>query len=181
MNESGVAFAPAVPQNAPLVVRCTGGTRVLAIVMFVAVGVEVLLMGALAWLASVSGIGMFYALIPLLLIQVGLMVMVLREYQGLLGPQLAADPSGVWVRTGLGSKPEVVYLPWHSIDLIDVAKGPALRILSRQGEALYAKRTHWRVRSLRKRYGTAFIVDGRRAAVKPPQLAAMLASFGRVG
>ena len=46
MNESGVAFAPAIPQNAPLVVRCTGGTRVLAVVMFLGVGLEVLLLDA---------------------------------------------------------------------------------------------------------------------------------------
>jgi hypothetical protein len=57
-----------------------------------------------------------------------------------------------------------VFLPWPAIDGIDTAKGPVVRIMSRQGEALFPDRPHWRVRSLRRRFGTAFIVDGRRSA-----------------
>jgi hypothetical protein len=181
MNGSGVAFAPAVPQDAPIVARSTRGTRVLAVVMLIAVVLEIVMMGGLIWLAAQSGIGFLYVLVPLILFQVVLMGMVLLEYQGLLGPQLAANVSGVWVRTGLGRRPEVVYLPWSAIEGIDVAKGPAVRIMSRQGEALYGKRGHWRVRSLRRRFGTPFIVDGRRSATNPAQLAAMLDSLGRSG
>lgn len=175
------AFATAVPPDAPLVARCTAGTRVLAVIMLVAVVLEVAALTASGWFMYLAGAGFLLALLPLMLIQVGLMVVVLREYQGLLGPQLAATASGVWVRTGLGNKPEVVYLPWPAIDSIDVARGPALRIMSRQGDALFPRRAHWRVRSLRRRFGTPFIVDGRRSATKPHHLAAMLDSFGRSG
>ncbi|TDP94999.1 hypothetical protein EV186_105231 [Labedaea rhizosphaerae] len=174
-------FAPAVPPDAPLVARSKGSTRVLAVVMLVAVVLEVVLLAAVGLLVYLSGFPMFLAVLPLLLLQLGLMVVVLREYQGLLGPQLAANASGVWVRTGLGRKPEVVHLPWPAIDAIDVARGPALRIMSRQGDALFARRAHWRVRSLRRRFGTPFIVDGRRSATEAHQLAAMLDSFGRSG
>lgn len=174
-------FAAEVPQDAPLVARSNGSTRVLAVVMLVAVVLEVVLLGVVVWLVYLSGFALFLAVLPLLLFQIALMVLVLREYQGLLGPQLAATASGVWVRTGLGSKPEVVYLPWPAVDGIDVARGPAVRIMSRQGDALFPRRAHWRVRSLRRRFGTPFIVDGRRSATNPAQLAAMLDSFGRCG
>ena len=177
----GPTFAPAVPGDAPLVVRAKPSTRVLAVVMLVAVVLEVVLLGAVVWLVFLSGFALFLALLPLFLFQIGLMVLILREYQGLLGPQLAATASGVWVRTGLGRKPEVVHLPWAAIDAIDVARGPALRIMSRQGDALFPRRAHWRARSLRRRFGTPFIVDGRRSATEVTQLAAMLDSFGRSG
>lgn len=177
MDGATVGFAPAVPQDAPIVVRSTGGTRVLAIVVLIAVVLEIVLLGFLGWLAIAIGLHFMLVLMPLILLQVVLMIVVLREYQGLLGPQLAANADGVWVRTGLGSKPEVVYLPWPAIEAIDVARGPALRIMSRHGDALFGRRGHWRVRSLRRRFGTPFIVDGKRSATKPDQLAAQLADF----
>jgi hypothetical protein len=174
---STVDFAPAVPADAPIVVRSTGGTKVLAAVVLFAVVLEIALMGLAAWFTVQAGFLFLLIPIPLFLLQIALMIVVLREYQGLLGPQLAANAYGVWVRTGLGSKPEVVYLPWSAIEVIDVARGPALRIMSGQGDALFGRRGHWRVRSLRRRYGTPFIVDGKRSATKPDQLAAQLADF----
>jgi hypothetical protein len=65
-----------------------------------------------------------------------------------------------------------VFLPWSAIDGIDVTrKGPVVRIMSRQGEGLYTKRKHWRVRSVWRRFGTPFVVDGRRSAEPPDQIA----------
>jgi hypothetical protein len=103
------------------------------------------------------------------------MVLPFREYLGLLGPQLAADHTGIWVRTGLGSRPEVVFLPWAAIDGIDVVRqGPVVRIMSRHGETLYQKRRHWRARSTTRRFGTPFVVDGRRSAEPPDVIARRL-------
>jgi hypothetical protein len=64
----------------------------------------------------------------------------------------------------MGRRPETVYLPWAAVECVDTCKGPVVRILSRVGEGLFDRRPHWRVRSLRRRFGTAFVVDGRRAA-----------------
>ena len=173
-----VAFAPAVPPDAPIVVRCKRNTRVLYVVLLVAVVLEFGLMGLIGWFAAWSGFAFVLALLPVMAFQVVMMIIVLREYRGLLGPQLAADASGIWVRTGLGDKPEVVHLPWPAIEGIDVARGPVVRIMSGEGAALYGKRGHWRVRSLRRRFGTPFIVDGRRSATKPAELVAALSGFG---
>ena len=165
-HEGPVSFARAVPPEAQLVVRSNRRTRVLYVLMLVSVVLLVALVMAvptvLAW-STVTPLLML-VVIPLLF-QLWFAVLIVREYQGLLGPQLAADRSGVWVRTGLGSKPEVVFLAWPTVEGIDVSPtGPAVRILSRQGDALFTGRTHWRVRSLRRRYGTPFVVDGRRSA-----------------
>ena len=43
--------------------------------------------------------------------------------------------------------------------------------MSRQGEGLYGRRRRWRVRSVWRRFGTPFIVDGRRSAEPPDQIA----------
>lgn len=161
-----VSFAPAVPAQAQLVVRSNRRTRALFVVMLVSV------VFLLALLVLVPLVLVWSTITPMLLlivlplaVQLGFAVLIVREYQGLLGPQLAADRSGVWVRTGLGSRPEVVFLAWSAVEGIDVSpSGPAVRLLSRQGDALFTGRAHWRVRSLRKRYGTPFVVDGRRSA-----------------
>ncbi|HEY0449974.1 hypothetical protein [Actinophytocola sp.] len=174
-NSSVVTFAPEVPAGAPLVVRSKGSTKVLYVVLLVCVALESALVLAVPLLAVWSGFALFLALIPLLALQLWFMVIIVREYQGLLGPQLAADHTGVWVRTGMGSRPEVVYLPWPAIDMIDATrKGPTVRIMSRQGDALYPRRPHWRARSLRRRFGTPFIVDGRRSAEHPERVAGHL-------
>jgi len=162
-----VGFAPAVPATAQLVVRTKPGTRVLYVLLLACTTVVVAAMAGLAALVTVLGAAALPLLVvlPPLAIQLGFTVLVVREYRGLLGPQLAADHRGVWVRTGLGGRPEVVFLPWTAVDGVDTTrKGPAVRILSRAGEGLYDRRPHWRVRSLRRRFGTSFVVDGRRAA-----------------
>jgi hypothetical protein len=165
-------FAPEVPANAPLVVRCKGGTKALYVMVLVCVVVEVLLVAGLVTMSIALASPWPLVVAPLIVIQLLLMGIVLREYQGLLGPQLAADPSGLWVRTGLGRRPEVVYLPWGAIDGIEATrKGPVVRIVSPAGDALFPRRAHWRVRSLRRRFGTPFVVDGRRSAEHPAQLA----------
>jgi hypothetical protein len=165
-----VSFAKEVPGNAQLVVRSKRGTRVLYVALLSAGAVLVAAFVAIVVLAILGGNPLLFMMVPLFLSQFGLTGLIVREYQGLLGPQLAADHSGVWVRTGLGRRPEVVYLPWQAIDGIDIGKGPTVRILSRQGEAFY-RRPPWRVRSLRRRFGTAFLVDGRRSAEPPDQIA----------
>jgi hypothetical protein len=43
--------------------------------------------------------------------------------------------------------------------------------MSSQGETLFPARPHWRVRSLRRRCGTAFVVDGKRSAEPVEQIA----------
>lgn len=161
-----VSFAQAVPAEARLVVRSNRRTRALFVVMLVSVVFLLALMAVVPLVLVWSTITPMLLLIVLpLAVQLWFSVLIVREYQGLLGPQLAADRSGVWVRTGLGSKPETVFLAWPAVEGIDVSpSGPAVRILSRQGDALFAGRPHWRVRSLRKRYGTPFVVDGRRSA-----------------
>jgi hypothetical protein len=175
-----VSFAPAVPVDKPLVVRTKPSTKVLYVVLLVCVSLEVVLAAAVVALAVWSELPVFLVLIPLLALQVWLMLRVIREYQGLLGPQLAADHTGIWVRTGLGSRPETVYLPWPAVDGVDATrKGPVLRIMSGAGEALFPPHPHWRARSLRRRFDTAFIVDGKRSAVHPDELAAHLQAFRR--
>jgi hypothetical protein len=167
-----VAFAPVVPTRAPLVVWSKPGTRVWYVVLLVCAAVEVLLAVAVVVFVVVLGSWLLLAVVPLLAVQLALVVPVVREYQGLLGPQLAADHTGVWVRTGLGRRPEVVHLPWWAVDGVDAThKGPVVRILSRRGEALYPGRPHWRARSLRRRFGTPFVVDGKRSAEHPEQIA----------
>ncbi|HEY0696524.1 MAG TPA: hypothetical protein VGD43_01800 [Micromonospora sp.] len=172
-----MSFVPGVPGHAPLVVRSNRATRVLYVVMLVATGLEVVLVGAIPafalWLGSP---GMALIAAPLL-VQLYVTALVVREYQGLLGPQLAADHTGVWVRTGLGRRPEAVHLPWAAVDGVDTAKGPVVRVLSRQGEALFPARPHWRVRSLRRRFGTAFVVDGRRSLEPVDVIAHRLAQW----
>jgi hypothetical protein len=165
-HQGPVSFAPAVPTDARLVVRSNGRTRVLFVLLLVSVVFLLALLVAvpsvLIWTTVTPVLGLI--VFPLA-VQLWFSVLIVREYLGLLGPQLAADRSGVWVRTGLGSKPEVVFLAWSAVEGIDVSPaGPAVRILSRQGDALFTGRPHWRVRSLRKRYGTPFVVDGRRSA-----------------
>ncbi|MPZ85441.1 MAG: hypothetical protein GEV28_35660 [Actinophytocola sp.] len=170
-----VSFASAVPAVAPLVVRSKGSTKALHVMLVSCAVSQAALVVAVPLLALWSGSALFLVVVPLLVVQLWLTVVIVREYQGLLGPQLAADHAGVWVRTGLGTRPEVVFLPWHAIDGIDATrKGPVVRIMSRAGDGLYAKRPHWRVRSLRRRFGTAFIVDGRRSATPPDHIVAQL-------
>jgi hypothetical protein len=106
------------------------------------------------------------------------MVLGVREYRGLMGPQLAADNTGVWVRTGLGARPEVVYLRWPAIDGIDTTR-KALRIMSQEGDALFRGRMHWRVRIVRRRFGTPFVVGGRMLAVRPKDLLNLLTTVPR--
>lgn len=160
------AFAPAVPATAPLVVRSRASTRVLYVLLLACTVIVVAAMAGLVTLVVVlAPVALpLLVVLPLLAVQLGFTVLVVREYRALLGPQLAADHTGVWVRTGTGGRPEVGYLPWAAVDGVDTGKGPVVRILSRQGEDLYGRRPHWRVRTLRRRFGTAFVVDGRRAA-----------------
>lgn len=171
-----VSFAPAVPAEAQLVVRSNRRTRVLFGVMLASVVLLLALVVAvpvvLVWATVTPLLGLI--VVPLA-VQLWFSALIVREYQGLLGPQLAADRSGVWVRTGLGSRPEVVFLAWPAVEGVDVSPaGPAVRILSRQGDALFPARTHWRVRTLRKRYGTPFVVDGRRSAEPATAIAGRL-------
>jgi hypothetical protein len=176
-----VSFAPAVPAEAQLVVRSNRRTRALYVVMLVSVVLLVVLMAAVPTVVAWSGVTpvLMVAVAPLG-VQLWFSVLIVREYQGLLGPQLAADRSGVWVRTGLGSKPEVVFLAWPAVEGIDVSpRGPAIRILSRQGDGLFAGGAHWRARSLRKRYGTPFVVDGRRSAEPAAAIAGRLHQIAR--
>lgn len=171
-----VSFAQAVPLEAPLVVRSNGRTRALFVMMLVSVVLLLALMVLVPLVLVWTTITPVLLLIVLpLAVQLWFALLVVREYQGLLGPQLAADRSGLWVRTGLGSRPEVVFLAWPAVEGIDVSpRGPAVRILSRQGDALFTGRAHWRVRSLRKRYGTPFVVDGRRSAEPAATIAGRL-------
>jgi hypothetical protein len=167
-----VMFAREVPGQAQLVVRTNPGTKVLFGFMVFAVVLEVLVFAGLVGLTVWSQSWALLGTAALWLLMAYYLTLGFREYLGLLGPQLAADHSGVWVRTGLGSRPEVVFLPWPAIDGIDVTrKGPTVRIMSRQGEGLVTKRKHWRVRSVWRRFGTPFVVDGRRSAEPPDQIA----------
>ena len=170
-----VSFVTEVPGHAPLVVRTRRGTTVLYAMLLAAATFLVALLVAVPAVSLWLGTPLFLAIVPPLLLQLFLTVLIVREYQGLLGPQLAADHTGMWIRTGLGSRPETVFLPWHAVDGIDTAKGPLVRIMSGQGEALFPARPHWRVRSLRRRFGTAFIVDGRRSAEPADVIAHQLA------
>ncbi|MFC4855223.1 hypothetical protein [Actinophytocola glycyrrhizae] len=174
-----VSFAPEVPGHAPLVVRTRSGTTALYAMLLVSAALLVVLHVAVPVASLVLSTPLFLVIVPPLLLQLYFTVLILREYQGLLGPQLAADHTGVWVRTGLGRRPETVFLPWCAVDGIDTAKGPVVRITSRQGEALFPARPHWRVRSLRRRFGTAFIVDGRRCAEPVEVIAHRLAQWRR--
>jgi hypothetical protein len=165
-----VTFAQEVPTAAQLVVRSNSRTKVLYVLLVAVVGLEVVLVAAVVALAIWSGVPAFLGLVPLFLFQGYFMTLIVREYQGLLGPQLAADHTGVWIRTGSGRRPEVVFLPWAAVTGIDVS-GPALRVMSGAGERLFGKDRHWRVRSVWKRFGTPFVVDGRRSAEPPEQIA----------
>ncbi|TDV55155.1 PH domain-containing protein [Actinophytocola oryzae] len=166
-----VTFAAEVPGDAQLVVRSDGRTRVLYVLLLAAVALELVVVAGVAVLGGLLGAPMLYPLVVPLLLQLLFIVPVVREYQGLLGPQLAADHTGLWVRTGLGRRPEVVHLPWAAVDGIDATrKGPVVRIMSRHGETLVGTRPRARVRSLRRRFGTAFVVDGRRSIEPPDQI-----------
>ena len=172
-----VMFAPEVPANAPVVVRSNRSTTALYVMLLVAMALLVVLLVAvplLAWWLGSPVLLVVVAPLPLQLFFIGLVV---REYQGLLGPQLAADRTGVWIRTGLGRRPETVFLPWHAVEHVDTAKGPVVRIMSSQGEALFPARPHWRVRSLRRRFGTAFLIDGKRSAEPVDTIAHRLAQW----
>lgn len=159
-----VMFARAVPTNAQLVVRSNRGTKVLFGFVVAGMAVEALIfVGLVALAISTRNWGMF-GILAVWLPMGYFLGLAFREYLALLGPQLAADHTGMWVRTGLGLHPEVVFLPWRAIDGVDLASGPVVRIFSRQGEGLYGRRRHWRVRTTWRRYGTPFIVDGRRSA-----------------
>lgn len=176
-----VSFAPEVPAAAAIVVRSRGNTRVLHAAVLTAAAILTAIVVAVPlfvlWLGS--GAVPLLSMEPLLLIQLWFTVVIVREYRGLLGPQLAADRSGVWVRTGSGARPEAVFLPWQAIEGVDATrKGPVVRIMSRQGEGLFPLRPHWRVRSLRRRFGTAFVVDGRRSAEHPDHIARLLHQVG---
>jgi hypothetical protein len=139
--------------------------------MLVSAVLLVVLAAGLSYVAIWLDAAVLLMVLPPLVAQFGFTALVLREYQGWLGPQLAADHTGVWVRTGIGRRPEAVHLPWAAIDGIDASrKGPVVRVMSRQGEGLFTK-PHWRVRSLRRRFGTAFVVDGKRSAEHPEQIA----------
>ena len=159
-----VMFARAVPTDAPLVVRTNRGTRVLFGFLVVAMALEALvfvgLVALTVWTRTWAMLGIVAVWLPMGYF----LVLAFREYLALLGPQLAADHTGMWVRTGIGRHPEVVFLPWRAVDGVDLARGPAVRITSRQGEGLYGRRRHWRVRTAWRRFGTPFIVDGRRSA-----------------
>jgi len=175
-----VAFVQAVPENAALVVRTKSSTRVLYVFLLFSVVLQFAVLLGLGFLAGASEQPWLLILVPLYSLQFFFVVPIVREYRALLGPQLAADHTGVWVRTGLGKRPEVVYLPWPAIDGIDTTrKGPTLRILSHQGDALFGDRPHWRVRTTRKRFGSAFVVDGKRSAEHPEQLAHRLFQLGQ--
>lgn len=174
-----VSFAAKVPDDAGLVVHCNRATRVLYGFMMFAVVLQFLVLCAIAFAAGALEMPLLLVLVPLYAIQFVFTWPILREYRALLGPQLAADHTGVWVRTGIGRRPEVVYLPWPAIDGVEATrKGPALRIMSRQGEALYGRKPHWRVRTLRRRFGSAFVVDGKRSREHPEQLAQRLRQLG---
>jgi hypothetical protein len=166
-----VSFAPEVPAAAAVVVHSRGNTRVLHAAVLTAAAILTAIVVAVPFfvLSLGSGAVPLLAMEPLLLMQLWFTV----------GPQLAADRSGVWVRTGSGARPEAVFLPWQSIEGIDATrKGPVVRIMSRQGEGLFPRRPHWRVRSLRRRFGTAFVVDGRRSAEHPDHIARLLHQVG---
>lgn len=175
-----VTFAPEVPGNAPLVVHTDRVTRVLFGFLVVAMTLEGLVLAGSVAFTVVTGDWALLAATAAWVAMAYFMTLVFREYLGLLGPQLAADHTGVWVRTGLGPRPEVVFLPWSAVDGIDVSrrKGPVVRIMSRQGEGLY-RRMHWRARSTTKRFGTPFVVDGRRSAEPPDQIAHRLHQLAR--
>ena len=162
-----------------MVVRARRNTTALYAVLLASAVLLVALLVALLAVSVWLGTPLFLMTVPPLALQLYFTVLVVREYQGLLGPQLAADHTGLWVRTGLGRRPESVFLPWHAVDGIDTAKGPVVRIMSRQGEALFPTRPHWRVRSLRRRFGTAFVVDGKRSAEPVEQIAHQLWSTAR--
>lgn len=174
-----VSFAVEVPRDAMLVVYSDRATKALYGLMMFAAVLQFLVLCAIAFLAGALELPLLLLLLPVYSINFVFTWPVLREYRALLGPQLAADHTGVWVRTGLGRRPEVVYLPWPVIDGIEATgKGPALRITSRQGEALFEGRAHWRVRTMRRRFGSAFVVDGKRSREHPEKLAHRLWQLG---
>lgn len=160
--------------------RTKRSTKVLYVVLVTCMAVEMVLAGVVVALTVAAQQSLFLIVVAPMAVQVGFTLLVMREYQGLLGPQLAADHTGIWVRTGMGSRPETVFLPWSDVDGVDATrKGPVLRIMSRSGDALYGRRPHWRARYARRRFGTPFIVDGRRSAVHPADLAAHLNAIHR--
>lgn len=175
-----VTFAREVPLNAQLVVYSDRRTRMLFGFMVFGAAllaihfVGLIVIGVLNWDPAAISYFASWLLFAFFL------ALPFRECLGLLGPQLAADHTGIWVRTGLGPRPEVVFLPWFAIDGIDaVRNGPAVRIMSRQGEALYGRRRHWRARWTTLRYGTPFVVNGRRSAEPPDVIAHRLHQLGQ--
>jgi hypothetical protein len=165
-----VSFAPAVPRDVPLVVRGKARTVVPYVLVLGCVVILAAMLAAIPVLlvlfTSVPGYALL--LIMPMAMQLGFSVLVLRELRGLRGPQLAADHTGVWVRTGMGAKPEAVFLPWAAIDGIDTGRrGRAVRIMSGRGAELYGRRPRWRAGYLRRRLGTPFVVDGRHSTERP--------------
>lgn len=162
-----VSFAPKVPENAPIVVRTKPNTRAM----------YTLLLTNLSLLCTAIAVPLIWPfLLPALLVNVpGLLfslsmtLLAMREFRALLGPQLAADYTGLWVRTGAGRQPEVVYLPWAAVEAIDVDRR-CVRVISRHGEWLHPKRAHYRWESTRRRFGSPFVVDGRRTIEHPDQI-----------
>lgn len=160
--------------------RTKRSTKVLYVVLVTCVALEMVLAGAVVALTVAAQQSLFLIVVAPMAVQIAFTLLIVREYQGLLGPQLAADHTGIWVRTGMGSRPETVFLPWSDVDGVDATrKGPVLRIMSRAGDALYGRRPHWRARHTRRRFGTPFIVDGRRSAGHPADLAAHLTAIRR--
>lgn len=172
-----VMFSPRVPGDAPVVVRSKRTTTALYVMLLVAAALLVAILVGIPALAIWFGAPVMALVAAPLLLQLFFTGLIIREYQGLLGPQAAADHTGLWIRTGLGRRPEAVYLPWPAVEGIDTAKGPVVRVISRPGEALFPARPHWRVRSLRRRFGTAFVVDGRRSAEPVEVIANRLAQW----
>ena len=93
----------AVPGNAALVVRSKGSTRMLYGLMLGATVLLVVLAVVLVLCAVWLGAPTMLIILPPFAVQLGFTALIVREYQGLLGPQLAADHTGVWVRTGMAA------------------------------------------------------------------------------
>jgi hypothetical protein len=93
-----VTFCASVPGDAPLVVRTNRSTKVLYVVLMVATVLLVVADVALVLLALLWS-PILFVYVPLVAVQFWFVGRILREYQGLLGPQLAAD------HTGCGSAP----------------------------------------------------------------------------
>jgi hypothetical protein len=172
-----ISFVPEVPGHAPVVIRTNRTTTALYVMLLVAGALLLAILVGLPALAIWLGSPVMALIVAPLLLQLYFTALIIREYRALLGPQAAADHTGLWIRTGLGRRPETVYLPWPAVEGIDTARGPVVRIVSSHGETLFPARPHWRVRSLRRRFGTAFVVDGRRSAEPVEVIAHRLAQW----